>query len=98
MKQIIINVQASLQNTDDFRVSRELLLKMRNALRRVCKNVNVCAAILSVLERDKKRVSVVKNEFLKMCGLIPHSSFHGLTGDDFWETEAGGRHDCLLPA
>ena len=35
MKQIIISVQASLQNTDDLRVPRELLLKKRNALRGV---------------------------------------------------------------
>ena len=35
MKQIIISVQASLQNTDDLRVPKELLLKKRNALRGV---------------------------------------------------------------
>jgi len=53
MKQIIISVQASLQNMDDLRVPRELLLKIRYFFSEVCINVNVLVMVLSVLERYK---------------------------------------------
>ena len=53
MKQIIISVQASLQNMDDLRVPREQLLKIRYFFSEVCINVNVRVMVLSVLERYK---------------------------------------------
>ena len=53
MKQIIISVQASLQNMDDLRVPREQLLKIRYFFSEVCINVNVRVMVLSVLEKDK---------------------------------------------
>ena len=74
MKQINISVQASLQNTDDLRVPRELLFKIRYFFSEVCINVNVRVMVLSVLEKDKIRVFGVKNGFLSVYGFIPPSS------------------------
>ena len=74
MKQINISVQASLQNMDDLRVPREQLLKIRYFFSEVCINVNVRVMVLSVLEKDKIRVSGVKNGFLSVYGSIPPSS------------------------